>query len=543
MDTNTLIDTASRYGVAGLAALVATAIAVRVLAPRMLRAWARRSMSEAEREVLPMKEALLRHGEIVDFLAPLKDFQRKLDRDEKKKRQLHWLSAYPSAVKAAQRRHRFDSPRLVTLARAQVKEAARHIKVATLPDNEQPANAGPEHFSVAINLNGKPKQKILALADLIESQLEVHDLAVDDRAERTTVRFIGHLEAPESRLTATNIGGEFFDEHPAVKLSSLPVALTEQGESFDMAMAHSIIYGVSGSGKGSAFQAIIRQMQPFIEKGEAQVFAIDPKNVELRPWAYSTLLSDYATGTDNISRVIADFHARMQRRAATVRLDWENADMKRSLPYTKETPLMLLMIDELFAMISSLQSSKAGKATLALLDQILAQGRSLGFVVIGATQIADTEIMKWMKPNIATWIVLRIKSTYFNDDFLGKGAAAQGYDATAIIKATTQNNYATAGLAFAQDASGDLAKIRFPYTDDKDMTAIIRSTFRDAPLGDAEGLSMADQMGEAWITEEHGPSVKDGPSDFDWSFEDVQDDKPYQANETDNAELSLPALD
>lgn len=542
MDTNALIDTAIRFGVAGLIVLVAVAIAVRVLAPRTLRAWARRSMTEAEREVLPMKEALLRHGEIVDFLAPLKDFQRKIERDEKKKRQVHWLSAYPSAVKAAQRRHRYDSPRLMTLARAQVKEAARHITVATLPDHEQPANAGPEHFSVAISLNGKPKPKIIALADFIESQLEVHNLTIDNRAERTVVRFIGHLDEPESRLTATNFSGEFFEEHPAVKLASLPVALTEQGESFDMAMAHGIVYGVSGSGKGSAFQAIIRQVKPFIEKGEAQIFAIDPKNVELRPWAYSTLLSDYATGTENISRVIADFHARMVRRAATVRLDWENADMKRSLPYTTETPLMLLMIDELFAMISSLQSSKAGKATLALLDQILAQGRSLGFVVIGATQIADTEIMKWMKPNIATWIVLRIKSTYFNDDFLGKGAAAEGYDATAIVKATPQNNYATAGLAFAQDASGDLVRIRFPFTDDKDMAAIIRSTFRDAPLGDADGMSMQEQMGENWLTEEPDPAQSPS-NEFDWTFEEVPSDATEKETDTDTNNLALPALD
>lgn len=542
MDNSTLVDTAIRFGLAGLIALVALAIAVRVLAPKAIRGWARRSMTDAEREVLHMKEALLCHGEIVDFLAPLKDFQRKIERDEKKKRQEHWLSAYPSAVKAAQRRHRYDSPRLMTLTRAQVKEASRHIIVATLPDGEQPANAGPEHFSIAISLNGKPKPKILALSDFIESQLQVHNLTVDNRAERTVVRFIGHLEEPESRLTATNFGGEFFNEHPANKLTSIPVALTEQGESFDMAMAHGIIYGVSGSGKGSAFQAIIRQVKPFIEKGEAQIFAIDPKNVELRPWAYSTLLSDYATGTDNISRVIADFHARMVQRAATVRLDWDNADMKRSLPYTKETPLMLLMIDELFAMISSLQSSKAGKVTLALLDQILAQGRSLGFVVIGATQIADTEIMKWMKPNIATWIVLRIKSTYFNDDFLGKGAAAEGYDATAIVKATPQNDYATAGLAFAQDASGDLAKIRFPFTDDKDMTAIIRATFRDAPLGDAEGVSMKDQMGESWLSEEPKPADST-TNDFDWTFEDVPADEPEEVIDTDSNDLALPALD
>lgn len=531
MDITSILNEAIPLTVAAALVLLALAVAIRVLTPVALRALAKRRMSAREREGFALKESLLRHGDIVDFVAPLKDFQRKLGREEKKKNQLHWVSAYPSAVKASKRRHRYDPYRSVTLARAQIKEAARHITVATLPEDMQPANAGPEHFAVSIALNGKPKSKIVGLIDLIEAQLEVHSIAIDDTADRSEIRFIAHLTEPESHLAAGKIGAQFFVDHPATRLASLPVALTESGRAFELPTAHGIIYGVSGSGKGSAFQAMIRQTLPFARRGEVKLFGIDPKNMELRMWAYSTLFEDYATETSDIEALIASFHRQMKERTKSVVLDWDSGDMKRRLPYTTETPLMLLFIDELFSMIVALQRTKSGKLALGLLDEILAQGRAVGFVVVGATQIADSEILKWIRPNIATWTVLRIGSRYFNDAFLGDGAAARGFDATAIVPATEQTNYATAGIGYSTDESGEVVRIRFPFLDDREIAALVREDFRSTPLGNAGStLSMQAENGDAWRTWEDDSDGEAMDADADWIFEDVDHKHEQDSN-------------
>src|SRR5699024_5016294 len=202
---------------------------------------------------------------------------------------------------------------------------------------------------------------------------------------------------------------------------------------------------------------------------------IDPKASELRPYMEPSLFEEVVSENDEAQEIISQLHGVMKERARTKTVDLKNANLGRSLDATRETPMIMLVIDEMLSLLIALKGlGRPGAATMTLLTEILAQGRSLNVFVIGATQAVDKELLGRMRVNFANMILLRQESPYNNDLFLGEGAKERGYDSTAIPMSSKANGYAYAGIGYVKEDTGAPVKVRFAYSSDEDLAELIQ---------------------------------------------------------------------
>ncbi len=546
MDTTLVITLA----VIGLIVVIGGAVAVRLYLPKLIVKNELRKMLEEERQEYAIKAELLESSEVVELLAPANEHQVPIDRDgdnpRKPRQQAAWLSPYPAAVKAANSRRK-DEPKRgknLTLTRKQIAAAASKVSVEIMSDALQPANAGPEHFFITFRLQGMTEQKISAVLPHVKSQLGLHSILPANATDYRSLRFEAHTVKPVDRLTKEKQGLNFFEAHPATDLASIPLAVTSTGEVWEYPMHHGIILGVTGSGKGSPLQALIRQLAPAVNDGRAKLFGIDPKNIELKAYGKSSLFESLVLGqTEERVReaieLIQAVYDLMMKRGEELEVDLESGDLARSLDFTTETPLVVFFIDEFLSLILALLDlGKEGKRAVTLLTTILAQGRSLGFAVIVATQEADKELFGRMRGNFANAIVLRQPSDWFNKLFLGDESTANGFDSTKIAPANKANKYATAGIGYVKEETGDPVRVRFAYSSDRDVAdlvlanlAVSGSLATNAPASVLTALELptpAEVAPKAWVPEQED----------DWGFTEVTDDD----SDDDGFEQALPKL-
>ena len=157
---------------------------------------------------------------------------------------------------------------------------------------------------------------------------------------------------------------------------------------------------------------------------------------------------------------------------------------------SKTHPMVFLVIDEMLSLIGDLQTNRE-TATLNQLTKIMAMGRSLNILIVGATQNADKAVLGWMRPNIGNPVVLRQPSSYYNDLFLGPDAAKRGFNSTTIAPANIANGYRTAGIGFTLGADGEPVKVRFAHLTDRDISELIQ---RHPGTGSAHQAAPAPQF-------------------------------------------------
>lgn len=171
---------------------------------------------------------------------------------------------------------------------------------------------------------------------------------------------------------------------------------------------------------------------------------------------------------------------------------------------------------------------KPGAATMTLLTEILAQGRSLNVFVIGATQAVDTELLGRMRVNFANIMLLRQESAYYNDLFLGEKAKERGFDSTGIPMSSKANGYAYAGIGYVKEDTGEPVKVRFAYSSDEDLAELIQRYPKD-DFGASDGFdtinSEPDKNEEATEQNNTLPDLED---DFG-SLPELKDDEEADA--------------
>jgi len=525
--------------VVGLVLIVGGVVATRVFLPRLILWWELRGYSPEARIEFDKKAELLENDAVVELLAPASRFQSEVAEGKKPHHQQAWLSPFPNAVRAANKRRRFELKRRksVTLTRAQVAAAAAAIAVEQIPEALQPANAGPEHFWITVQLKGLTEQKIVGLMPELKAELGLESITRVASADTRSVRFEAHTVTPDDRLTGEKHGRDFFESNPATNLASIPLAVTVDGSVWKYPMHHGLVLGMTGSGKGSPLQGIIRQVAPGVVEGRVRLFGIDPKDPgEFKSFQHSSLFEELVVGQDEEEldqavALIERVFTVMKTRGRNLKIDLEGGDLGRSLDYTTETPLVLLMIDEFLSLLQALQAmGKVGKHALFMLTLLLAQGRSLGVIVIAATQEADKELLGRMRNNFANVIVLKQPSPYFNDLFLGEGAAAAGFDSTKIAPASKANGYATAGIGFVKEETGEPVRVRFAYSDDRDIADLVLAHPRKAVTAfddrsDEPGQDGEDDFFFVELDEPELPEVGDAFSalpDFDFDHEEMK---------------------
>lgn len=467
---------------------------------REKRNWHPASWLKAEEKIyFDIETAMLSNKSLVDSVADPSPYLVPSE-DKNASWKPAWLSPHPRSVRAMIKAHRGAARGKKYLAHQHVAEAAKYYIVKELPEShrvvELEAPVIPEgetdkqrkrrekkearklranHFCITIVLDGRDLSEVRRLEGKIVSQLGLHSLQEIETEDNFTISYAAHRTAPGDPLMKLKAGVEFFKDFPAKVAHLIPLAIRESGKLWALAMHHLLIIGMTGSGKGSPLNGIIRQLAIFVDRGTAVFYGIDPKASELRPYEESRLFKELVYENSGACDVIAEVHKVMKHRAKHKRVDVENADLGRSLDATKENPMVVLFIDEFLSLLIALQAmGREGKAAVTLLVEILAQGRSLGVFVVAATQEADKDLLGRMRGNFANIILLKQNSEYFNDFFLGEGARAAGYDSTAIPLSTKANGYAYAGIGYVKEETGKPVKVRFAYSSDQDIADLIK---------------------------------------------------------------------
>ena len=170
--------------------------------------------------------------------------------------------------------------------------------------------------------------------------------------------------------------------HGTVNLSAIPLGVTETGEPFTLRLAgsHLLVAGSSGSGKSSLLWGLIRALSPAVHSRSVVLWAIDPKGgIELS--AGMPLFARYADANlGSMADMLDEAVAELQTRTAKLR------GLARSHVVSADMPLLVLLVDELAALVAYCPDVALRKRMTNALHLLLTQGRAAGVVVVAAVQ-------------------------------------------------------------------------------------------------------------------------------------------------------------
>ncbi|TMQ94009.1 cell division protein FtsK [Actinomadura soli] len=258
-----------------------------------------------------------------------------------------------------------------------------------------------------------------------------------------------------------------------VDLSALPIGRQEDGSPWRLRLlgTHVLIAGATGAGKGSVIWSVIRAVLPWMLGGLVEVWAVDPKRMELsfgralfeRYGRYSSdpsggmvaLLEDAAT----------DMNARANRFAGHT----------RSFTPSHEFPFRVIVVDELAFLTAYCPERDLRKRAESALAVLTSQGRSVGYCVIGAQQDARKEVNN-LRNLFPDRIALRLDEDEQVDMVLGDGARDRGALADQISSVPEVG----AGVGFVRlETSPDPVRVRAAYVSDADIRAMVALALPD----------------------------------------------------------------
>jgi hypothetical protein len=126
-----------------------------------------------------------------------------------------------------------------------------------------------------------------------------------------------------------------------VDLAGLPVGRCEDASPWRLRLVstHVLIAGATGAGKGSVIWSLIRALLPAIAGGWVQVWALDPKRMELS--FGRALFPRYACHATAMVELLEAAVAEMHQRAG------QFGGRTRTFPLSTEFPFLLVLVDEL----------------------------------------------------------------------------------------------------------------------------------------------------------------------------------------------------
>ncbi|MEU4411398.1 FtsK/SpoIIIE domain-containing protein [Streptosporangium sp. NPDC023963] len=224
---------------------------------------------------------------------------------------------------------------------------------------------------------------------------------------------------------------------------------------------HVLVAGATGAGKGSVIWSTIRGLLPATRAGLAQVWALDPKRMELS-YGRDLFGDRYAASPADCADLLEAAVKIMQERADRY------AGLQRSHTPSVDDPFVLVVVDEV-AFLTAYQSDKGLKLRIsAALATLTTQGRAVGFGVLAALQDPRKEVMN-IRNLFPDKIALRLDESEQVDMVLGDGARDRGALADHISPITEQG----AGVGYVRlEASPDPIRVRAAYVSDSDIRAM-----------------------------------------------------------------------
>ncbi|MER5335930.1 cell division protein FtsK [Micromonospora sp. NPDC002717] len=293
-------------------------------------------------------------------------------------------------------------------------------------------------------------------------------LAVALKAERVGVervrpQIIALIVQRSEPFTQVVIPPDIPADADAVSLANVYLGETEHGTDWYAPLIgqHWLVAGATGSGKNSVTWMALRACAPLIRDGLVRVHVVNPKGTELnalRPVSYR-----YAETDADIVEVIAGFWDTMQARKKTLA-----EQGRRTFELSRETPLDLLVIDELGA-VTGYGDRSLTRGVQAVLPLILSQARALGGSVIGALQEPTKDVIP-QRDLFSLRVCLRATSAGHVDMVLGDDMRRRGALADEI-----PNVADSAGIGFVvKQRSRTPMRVRAAYCNDSDITELVR---------------------------------------------------------------------
>ncbi|SEM59950.1 FtsK/SpoIIIE domain-containing protein [Nonomuraea pusilla] len=225
---------------------------------------------------------------------------------------------------------------------------------------------------------------------------------------------------------------------------------------------HVLIAGATGAGKGSFLWDTIRGLLPAMRAGLAEVWALDPKLMELS-FGRELFQGRYASDPADCADLLDEAVTVMQKRAARF------AGLQRSHVPTIEDPFVLVLVDEV-AFLTAYQPDKHLRQRIsAALATLATQGRSVGVGVMAALQDPRKEVMN-IRNLFPDKIALRLDESEQVDMVLGDGARDRGALADHISPVPELG----AGVAYMRlETSPEPVRVRAAYVSDDDIREMV----------------------------------------------------------------------
>ncbi|MDH2429775.1 FtsK/SpoIIIE domain-containing protein [Sphaerisporangium sp. TRM90804] len=249
-----------------------------------------------------------------------------------------------------------------------------------------------------------------------------------------------------------------------VQVSAVPIGLHEDGSVYRLKLhgTHVLVAGATGAGKGSWLWSAIRGLLPAVLAGLAQIWALDPKLMEL---SYGRALfgDHYAADPAACAELLEEAVKVMQERAGRF------AGVQRNHVATVEDPFVLVIVDEV-AFLTAYQTDRKLKDRItAALATLTTQGRAVGVGVMAALQDPRKEILS-IRNLFPDKIALRLDEPSQVDLVLGDGARDRGALADHISSTPTLG----AGVGYVRlEACPEPLRVRAAFVSDTDIRAMV----------------------------------------------------------------------
>ncbi|MEU6713753.1 FtsK/SpoIIIE domain-containing protein [Nonomuraea sp. NPDC046802] len=224
---------------------------------------------------------------------------------------------------------------------------------------------------------------------------------------------------------------------------------------------HVLVAGATGAGKGSIIWSTIRGLLPAVRAGLAEIWALDPKLMEL---SYGRALfgDRYAATPEDCANLLDQAVSVMQKRAARF------AGVQRSHTPTVDDPFVLVVVDEVAFLTAYHSDRELRRRISAALATLTTQGRAVGVGVLAALQDPRKEVMN-IRSLFPDKIALRLDESEQVDMVLGDGARDRGALADHISPVPGLG----AGVGYVRlETSPDPIRVRAAYVSDTDIRAM-----------------------------------------------------------------------
>ncbi|MFB9427938.1 FtsK/SpoIIIE domain-containing protein [Streptoalloteichus tenebrarius] len=245
-----------------------------------------------------------------------------------------------------------------------------------------------------------------------------------------------------------------------VDLRTATIGLTEFGEAFTVPLlgGHLLGAGETGGGKSSLLWCPIRAVAPAVRDGLVRLWGVDPKVLEMamcRP-----IFHRLGFGPVDAHAILLELLDLMQQRKR------ELAGRSRQVTISRGTPLELLFLDEIGALLKYLGTRQQQTVLAQLLALVQTQGRALGFGVSAFVQDPSKETVP-VRDLFPNRVCLRVRTSSQVDMVLGEGMRDLGALADRI-----PHHLPGVGYVRSEDQK-EAVRVRAAHVTDDDLADLV----------------------------------------------------------------------